>query len=41
VVTLLTQVIVDPFDPAFDEPSKPIGPIYREEEARRLSAERG
>jgi carbamate kinase len=41
VATLLTQVIVDPFDPAFDEPSKPIGPVYPEEEARQLADERG
>ena len=29
VVTVLTQVVVDPDDPAFDAPSKPIGAIYR------------
>src|SRR5918911_98193 len=28
VATLLTQVIVDPEDPAFGAPSKPIGPVY-------------
>jgi carbamate kinase len=41
VATLLTQVTVDPRDPAFDFPSKPIGPTYSEDEARRLGAERG
>lgn len=41
VATLLTQVIVDPSDPAFARPSKPIGPLYPEAEARRLAAERG
>lgn len=41
VVTLITQVVVDPADPAFHDPSKPIGPFYSEEEARRLMAERG
>jgi carbamate kinase len=41
VVTLLTQVIVDPNDPAFQAPSKPVGPVYPEEEARRLAAARG
>lgn len=41
VATLLTQVLVDPSDPAFREPTKPIGPVYGEEEARRLAAERG
>ena len=41
VATLLTQIVVDPADPAFDRPSKPIGPIYTEEEGRRLADERG
>lgn len=40
VVTLLTQVEVDPGDPAFDEPTKPIGPLYGREEAEGLAAER-
>jgi carbamate kinase len=39
--TLLTQVRVDPRDPAFTRPAKPIGPVYDEATARRLSAERG
>lgn len=39
--TILTMVEVDPEDPAFDDPTKPIGPIYSEEEANRLAAERG
>jgi carbamate kinase len=41
VATLLTQVEVDPGDPAFGHPTKPIGPVYSPEEARRLAAERG
>ncbi len=41
IATLLTQVEVDPKDPAFGVPTKPIGPVYTEEEARRLAAERG
>jgi carbamate kinase len=41
VATLLTQVIVDPEDPAFRAPSKPIGPVYDRETAGRLAAERG
>lgn len=41
VVTLITQVVVDPGDPAFDEPTKPIGPWYTAEEAARLEAEKG
>lgn len=41
VVSLLTQVAIDPADRAFQHPSKPIGPVYRREQARRLAAERG
>ena len=41
VVTVLTQVVVDPADPAFSAPSKPIGAIYSEEQARKLAAELG
>jgi carbamate kinase len=41
LVTVLTEVIVNSDDPAFDAPSKPIGPMYTAEEARRLAAERG
>ncbi len=41
VAALLTQVAVDPNDPAFRLPSKPIGPVYPEATARRLAAERG
>jgi carbamate kinase len=40
-VTVLTQVVVDPRDPAFETPTKPIGPVYTEEQARRLQQERG
>ena len=39
--TLLTQVEVDPADPAFAQPSKPIGPVYSQAEAQRLAAEKG
>ncbi len=41
VATLLTQVVVDPADPAFTTPTKPIGPSYPEAVARRLAEERG
>jgi carbamate kinase len=41
VTSLLTRVEVDPDDPAFDDPTKPIGPVYGEEEARRLGEEKG
>ncbi len=34
VVTLLTQVVVDPKDPAFENPSKPVGAFYTEDEAK-------
>jgi carbamate kinase len=39
VVTLVTQVVVDKDDPAFHNPTKPIGPFYSEEEAKRIAAE--
>jgi carbamate kinase len=39
--TILSMVEVDPGDPAFALPTKPIGPLYDEEEARRLARERG
>ena len=41
IVTLLTQTMVDPDDPAFATPSKPIGPLYDEATAKALAAERG
>jgi carbamate kinase len=39
--TVLSMVEVDPEDPAFQHPSKPIGPLYGEEEAQRLAREKG
>jgi carbamate kinase len=41
LATLLTQIEVDPDDPAFAEPTKPIGPLYDEAEAERLAGEKG
>jgi carbamate kinase len=41
IVTVLTQILVDPDDPAFENPSKPVGPIYNEAEAERLHREKG
>jgi len=41
IATILTQIQVDPRDPAFKQPSKPIGPVYTKEEAERLARERG
>lgn len=39
--TVLSMVEVDPADPAFQHPSKPIGPAYDAAEAHRLAAEKG
>ncbi|HQO83007.1 MAG TPA: carbamate kinase [Synergistales bacterium] len=41
VVTLVTQVVVDPNDPAFKNPTKPIGQFYSEEEAKKIAEEKG
>ena len=41
VVTLATQMIVEAADPAFQNPTKPIGPFYTEEEAKELEASKG
>ena len=38
VVTMVTQVEVDPKDPAFNDPSKPIGKFLSEEEAKVMAA---
>ena len=40
VATLLTRVEVNRDDPAFEHPSKPIGPVYTETEARRIATAR-
>ncbi|WP_237568015.1 carbamate kinase [Mycolicibacterium lacusdiani] len=41
LATLLTMIEVDPEDPAFSHPTKPIGPVYDRETAERLSAAGG
>lgn len=41
VATVLTQVEVDPQDPAFARPTKPVGPFYTEARARRRREEHG
>lgn len=41
VVTIVTQVLVDKNDPAFQNPTKYIGPWYGEEEAKKISQELG
>ena len=41
VATIVTQSIVDKKDPAFQNPSKPVGPFYDEETAKKLAEEKG
>jgi carbamate kinase len=41
VVTLLTRTEVDANDPAFTHPTKPVGPMYTQEEAQRLTIDKG
>ena len=41
VVTVVTQVVVDAADPAFEKPAKPIGPFYTREQAEKRQEEDG
>ena len=41
VATVVTQVVVDKNDPGFINPTKPIGPFYEKEEAKKIAAEKG
>lgn len=41
VSTVITQTIVDEKDPAFENPSKPVGPFYKKDEAEQLAEEKG
>jgi len=41
LATILTMVEVDPDDPAFNNPTKPIGPVYNEQEAKILAEQKG
>jgi carbamate kinase len=41
VVAIVTQVVVDPEDPSFDKPTKPIGPFMTESEARQHAEDDG
>jgi carbamate kinase len=41
LASLLTMIEVDPRDPAFTDPGKPIGPLYSKPEADKLASERG
>ena len=40
MATILTRIVVDPADPAFDHPTKPIGPVYDREAAERHAVEK-
>ena len=41
LATLLTMVEVDGDDPAFSNPTKPVGPVYEKDEADRIATEKG
>ncbi|MEG0177209.1 carbamate kinase [Anaerorhabdus sp.] len=41
VACIITQVVVDPNDKAFEKPTKPIGSFYTKEEADKIAAEKG
>ena len=41
VSTIVSQVLVDPNDPLFQNPSKPIGSFYSKEEAEKIAKEKG
>lgn len=41
IASILTMVEIDPEDPAFSNPTKPIGPVYTEEEAKNLAKIKG
>ena len=41
IATLLSRTLVDPKDPAFGNPTKPIGPIYSKSDAQNLTRDRG
>jgi carbamate kinase len=41
VAAIVTQVLVSPADPDFKDPTKPVGPFYTEDVAKKLASERG
>ena len=41
VITIVTQVLVDKDDPAFKNPTKPVGPFYTKDEADKMAADQG
>ena len=40
-VAVVTQTLVDPLDPAFEHPTKFVGPVYDADESARIAAQRG
>lgn len=41
IISIITQVLVDKNDPAFENPTKPVGPFYTKEESEKVTAETG
>ena len=41
IASILTMVEIDPEDPAFSNPTKPIGPVYSEKDAKQLAKNKG
>ncbi|KAF2956680.1 carbamate kinase [Marinitoga sp. 38H-ov] len=41
VATVVTQIVVDKDDPGFKNPTKPVGPFYTEEDAKKMMEEKG
>lgn len=41
VATIVTQIAVDPNDPAFENPSKPVGDFYTKKQADEIAKEKG
>ncbi|MBO8139033.1 MAG: carbamate kinase [Thermosipho sp. (in: Bacteria)] len=41
IAAVVTQIVVDKNDPAFQNPTKPVGPFYYEKEAKKLIEEKG
>ncbi|HLN53496.1 MAG TPA: carbamate kinase [Lentimicrobium sp.] len=41
IISIITQVLVDKSDPAFEKPTKPVGPFYCQEDADKIAAETG
>ena len=39
IISIITQVLVDKNDPAFENPTKPVGPYYTKEQAEKITSE--